>query len=130
MTQQQTLIGPRAGAFSFTAGCIGAALFALGTLLVNRDLKELDFVVVLTLIAVGVLTWYRMTSGRAAVIGGLVFGALFTLEQALFVSSDLTESGTSLATTLVDTFGLAAGLLIVAGAVAGLVGSRNGSVRA
>lgn len=126
MTEHLAVIGPRAGVQRFTAGWIGVMLFAAAVLLINRDSEEIGFSAVLALIVVGVMTWYRMTSGRAAVIAGLVLGSLFTLQQAAFVASDVTSSDTSfLKTTLVDLFGLGAGLLIVAGSIAGLAGSRR-----
>jgi hypothetical protein len=125
MTTHLTVVGPRTGARQFIAGWIGVALFAAAVLLVNRDPKEVGFSVVWALLAVGAIAWYRTTTGRAAVIVGLAIGALFTLEQVLFVASDLAASGTSFMTTLVDTFGLVAGLLIVVGGIAGLVGYRR-----
>jgi hypothetical protein len=126
MTTHLTAVGPRAGAPRFTAGWIGVLLFAAAVLLINRDSEEIGFSVVLGLIVAGVMTWYRLTTGRAAVVAGLVLGLLFTLQQALFVASDVTSSDTSFVkTTLVDVFGLGAGLLIVAGSIAGLAGSRG-----
>lgn len=126
MTDQLTVAGPRAGAPKFTAGWIGVALFACAVPVINRDPAELSFSVVLAAIAVGVLSWYRMTTGRTVVIVGFLLGVLFTLQQSLFVASDITSSDTSFfKTTLVDMFGLMAGLLVAAGGIAGLRGRRN-----
>lgn len=107
----------------FIAGWVGVALFAAAALVINGDFEnEWNFAAVIVGIAVGMIAWYRMSSGRAAVIAGLVLGALVTVQQVAFVASDLGSSDTSFVkTTLVDMFGLGAALLVLAGSILGLV---------
>ena len=116
--------GARRGASLYLSGWVGLAVFG-AVVVVVRGSSELPFAIVVAGLAVGLCVWYQMTSGKAAVIVGLVLGTLLGLEQAGYVVADLTSSDGSLGTAVLDALGLAASALIVAGAVLGLVGNRR-----
>ena len=117
--------GPRRGTALFTAGWVGLALFG-GLVVVTRGSSEVPFAVVVAVLALGVCVWYRMTSGKAAVIVGLILGALLGLEQAAYVVADLGSSdGSSWGSALLDAVGLAACVLVVVGGALGLTRGRR-----
>jgi hypothetical protein len=70
----------RRGARPFISGWVGIAVLAV-LVVVARGSDELPFALVLAGVAVAVCAWYRMSSGKAAVIVGLLLGALLGLDQ-------------------------------------------------
>jgi len=91
----------RPGARLFVAGWVGIALFG-ALVVVAHGSDELPFAVVLAGVAVGVCAWYRLSSGRAAVIVGLVLGSLLGLEQVAYLVADLGSDEDVLGSTFLD----------------------------
>jgi hypothetical protein len=128
MAQELTVGGPRKGAPLFIAGWIGVALFA-AVALVTNGLSAWGFSGAIACVAVGMIIWYRKSTGRPAIIVGLVLGVLITLLFALATASNLTANDIPPAKRyLNDIFAIGAGLLIVAGSVLGL-GGRGRATR-
>ena len=122
MTTETLRVGRRSGASIFYAGWAGFALF--GTVAALGGHASWSYAAVHAAVAGAICTWHFMTIGKAAPIAGLVLGALFALEMAFFLSSDLSGDDYDLTVTLADGLGLLAGILILAGAVLGLTGRR------
>ena len=84
----------------------------------TNGLSAWAFSGVITVVAVGMIAWYRMTTGRPAVIVGLVLGVLVIVLLAAATASNLSANDLPPAKRyLNDIFGLGAGLLILAGSV-------------
>ncbi|RYC14589.1 hypothetical protein [Nocardioides zhouii] len=125
MTQALTRTRPRKGAPIFVAGWTGVALFAAVALITN-GLSAWAFSGLIAGVAVGMIAWYRMTTGRPAVLVGLVLGVLVILLLGAATASNLTANDLPPAKRyLNDIFGLGAGLLILVGSVLGLGGRRR-----
>lgn len=123
-TEALQVYGARRGARLFISGWVGIAVFGV-LVVVARGSDELPFALVLAGVAVAVCAWYQMSSGKAAVIVGLVLGALLGLEQLAYTIADLGSGDSFLTGTFLDALGLVATVLIVAGAVLGLMGRRR-----
>ena len=115
--------GRHKGALLFYAGWAGVAIF--GALVFMDGHADLSYAVFHVLVAAAICAWHAMTTGKAAPIVGAVLGALFVLQMVFFLFSDLLSAeDTAVKTTFEDAFGLLAAVLIVIGAVLGLLNRR------
>jgi len=109
----------RNGTPLFYAGWAGFAVF--GTLAYMDGHADLSYAVFHVAVAAAICIWYFMTKGKAAPIAGAILGTLFFLQMGffLFVGDIFSGENTPLKTTLGDSFGLVAAVLILTGAVLG-----------
>jgi hypothetical protein len=80
---------------------------------------------VLATIALAMAAWVLLRGSRPAFWVSAVLGALHTLEQAGYLASDVADGHAGTAAS--DALGLAGGLLVLVGSVAGLRAARHGS---
>lgn len=127
MTTSATQVdATRRGERFFLAGWICVGIFGV-IVVVAHGWDELPFAVVLAGVALAMCVWYRLSSGKAVAVVGLVLGALLTVQQLAYLVSDLGSRESMLGKTLPDTLGLIAAALIVIGAGLDVVPRRRSS---
>jgi len=96
-----------------------AFLFAVLLLAGGKD--DLLVAVLYGLVAVIMAAWAWRRRSRPALIVSLALGLLLTAGQAAYIASDVSGQQTGAGTLLGDAIGLAAGMVLVAGAAAALL---------
>lgn len=114
------VVAIRASRPLYVAGWAGIAVFAALDVMAQGS-KDLPYAVVVCAVALALGTWYQVSTGRAALVVGLIVGTLFALGQIAYLAADLGPGDDSFwRTTLIDAVGLGAALLILVGGLLGL----------
>lgn len=101
---------------------LGWVTFVLTTALVVvvRGLDYAPNMAVFTALGAAMLAWVALRRSRVSLVVSLVIGVLHTIEQVTYLAAGLTSDDTAAGVLVVDTIGLASGVLLVVGSSQGL----------
>jgi hypothetical protein len=113
-------VGSRLGAARLALIGWGGVVLVAVLMLILRGGAEAGPAIVFAIIAVAVGAWLWFRNTRAALIASLVLGILWLLQFAAYAIADLVDEDFDVALFIVDLAAVAAGIAIVAGAIAAL----------
>lgn len=101
---------------------LGWVTFVLTTALVVvvRGLDYAPNMAVFAALGAAMLAWVALRRSRVSLVVSLVIGVLHTIEQVAYLASGVTSDDTAAGVLVVDTVGLASGVLLVVGSSQGL----------